>query len=181
MAHVCHDSLIAHVHTRIVFHRVLIFAYRFSQLQIGWHSILTLFLKTFNLVPGVPGFSWDSSFITWYYSQIPWAEFRFVENVLKIISRFSATLSAIGCTYSYVCHDSRHMCAMTHSWHIFTPALCSIVFSSLPAGTHSYVCHDSGTAHIHTQIMCRDILNSYGVALVSRIEKIIGLFCKRAL
>ena len=38
----------------------------YSQLQIGWHSILRLFLKTFNLVPGVPGFSWDSSFITWY-------------------------------------------------------------------------------------------------------------------
>ena len=38
----------------------------YSQLQIRWHSILRLFLKTFNLVPGVPGFSWDSSFITWY-------------------------------------------------------------------------------------------------------------------
>jgi len=38
----------------------------YSQLQIGWHSILRLFLKTFNLVPGVPGFSWDSSFINWY-------------------------------------------------------------------------------------------------------------------
>ena len=31
----------------------------YSWLQIGWHSILRLFLKTFNLVPGVPGFSWD--------------------------------------------------------------------------------------------------------------------------
>jgi len=38
----------------------------YSQLQIVWHSILRLFLKTFNSVPGVPGFSWDSSFITWY-------------------------------------------------------------------------------------------------------------------
>ena len=28
----------------------------YSQLQIGWHSILRLFLKTFNFVPGVPGF-----------------------------------------------------------------------------------------------------------------------------
>ena len=42
--------------------------YLYSQLQIGWHSILRLFLKAFNLVPGVPGFSWDSSLITWYYS-----------------------------------------------------------------------------------------------------------------
>ena len=38
---------------------------KYNQLQIGWHSILRLFLQTFNFVPGVPGFSWDSSFITW--------------------------------------------------------------------------------------------------------------------
>jgi len=31
----------------------------YSQLQIGWHSILRFFLKTFDLVPGVLGFSWD--------------------------------------------------------------------------------------------------------------------------
>ena len=31
----------------------------YRQLQIGWHSILRLFLKTFNFVPGVPGFSLD--------------------------------------------------------------------------------------------------------------------------
>jgi len=31
-----------------------------SQLQIGWHRILGLFPKTFNLVPGAPEFSWDS-------------------------------------------------------------------------------------------------------------------------
>ena len=37
----------------------------YSQLQIGWHSTVRLFLKTFNLVPGVPGFSWDLSFISW--------------------------------------------------------------------------------------------------------------------
>ena len=27
----------------------------YSQLQIGWHRIWRLFLKTFNLVPGLPG------------------------------------------------------------------------------------------------------------------------------
>jgi len=37
---------------------------RYSQLQIGWHRIWRLFLKTFNLVPNVPGFSWDPSFNT---------------------------------------------------------------------------------------------------------------------
>ena len=31
----------------------------YGQLHIGWHRILRLFLKTFSLVPGVPGFSWD--------------------------------------------------------------------------------------------------------------------------
>jgi len=31
----------------------------YSQLQIGWHRILRLFLEKFNLVPGVPGFSWE--------------------------------------------------------------------------------------------------------------------------
>ena len=29
---------------------------KYSQLQIGWHRIWRLFLKTFNLVPGEPGF-----------------------------------------------------------------------------------------------------------------------------
>ena len=38
----------------------------YSQLQIGWQSISRLFLKTFDLIPGVPGSSQDSSFITWY-------------------------------------------------------------------------------------------------------------------
>jgi len=40
----------------------------YSQLQIGWHRILRLFLKTFNLVPGIPGFLLNSSlsFISWY-------------------------------------------------------------------------------------------------------------------
>ena len=41
---------------------------QFDQI-IGWNRILTLFLKSFNLVPGVPKFSWDLSlapFITWY-------------------------------------------------------------------------------------------------------------------
>ena len=45
---------------------VLFQAPMYSQLQKGRHWILRLFLKTFNLVPGVPGFSWDVPFITWY-------------------------------------------------------------------------------------------------------------------
>ena len=36
---------------------------RYSRLQIVWHRILRLFLKTFNSVPGVPGFSRDLSLV----------------------------------------------------------------------------------------------------------------------
>jgi len=36
----------------------MVFRYTmYSQLRIAWHRILRLFLKTFDLVPGVPGFS----------------------------------------------------------------------------------------------------------------------------
>jgi len=49
---------------RYLFEAFLVWLY--SQLQIGWHIIWRLFLKTFNLVPGVAGFSWDLLFITWY-------------------------------------------------------------------------------------------------------------------
>jgi len=37
----------------------------YSQMQIGWHSILRLILKTFNLVPCIPGLLWVLSFIAW--------------------------------------------------------------------------------------------------------------------
>jgi len=36
---------------------------KYSRLQIGWHTILRLFLKTFNSTPGVPGFSLDLQFV----------------------------------------------------------------------------------------------------------------------
>jgi len=69
-----------------------------SQLQIVWNRIWRLFLKTFNFVPGVPGLLWDLSFYHLVLIVNPtWPEFWFVENVLEIISRFCATLSAIGC------------------------------------------------------------------------------------
>jgi len=38
----------------------------YSRLQIGLHRILRLFLKTSDLVPGVPGFSWDLSLVPSY-------------------------------------------------------------------------------------------------------------------
>ena len=47
-----------------VFQGVSVCAY--SLLQTGWHRILRLILKTFNLVPGVPGFSWDLSLLPRY-------------------------------------------------------------------------------------------------------------------
>ena len=66
----------------------------YSQLQIGWHRILRLFLKTFNLVPGVPGFI--ISYLILIVNPmgrilVRWKSFR---NNLEILS----TLSAIGCT-----------------------------------------------------------------------------------
>jgi len=39
----------------------------YNQLQIGWHRILRIFLKSFNLVPGVPRFSWDLSLVPCYH------------------------------------------------------------------------------------------------------------------
>jgi len=38
-------------------HDVVTHTASYSPLHIGWHRILRIFLKTFNLVPGVPGFS----------------------------------------------------------------------------------------------------------------------------
>jgi len=38
----------------------------YSQLQIGWHRIFRFFLKTFHIVPGVPGFLWDQSLVPSY-------------------------------------------------------------------------------------------------------------------
>jgi len=49
---------------------------------------LGLFQKPFNLIPGVPGASWE--------------EFLFVGKVLEIISRCCSTVSAIDCIYIYI-------------------------------------------------------------------------------
>jgi len=70
--HVWHDSLICGIHISVCEWYVYAcydMIHSYSQLQIGWHRILRLFLIFFNLVPGVPEFSWDLSvvlFITWY-------------------------------------------------------------------------------------------------------------------
>ena len=52
-----HDS---YIYSYIRIHTTVIYtSYTYSQLEIVWHSILRLFLLFFDLVPGVPGFSWD--------------------------------------------------------------------------------------------------------------------------
>ena len=83
MSHVTHVNESCHTYERVMSHSERLLSHiwisqgnmgfftcdttaLYSQLQIGWHSILRLFRKTFNLVPGVPGFSWDSLFITRY-------------------------------------------------------------------------------------------------------------------
>jgi len=74
----------------------------YSQLQIGCHRILRIFLKTFNWVPGVP------RLIIYYLVLLvnPMGRILVCWFVFQIISRFSATLSAIGCrcimNYAYI-------------------------------------------------------------------------------
>jgi len=68
------------------------FLYVYSRLQIAWHRTLRWFLKRFNLVPGVPGFSCDLSLVPCYNlvlivnpmgrTLVRWKRFR---NNLKIL------------------------------------------------------------------------------------------------
>ena len=67
--------------------------FKYSHLQIGSHSILRLFLKFFDLVPGFPqDSSLINSFINWRKSSIPWAEFWFVGKVYERISKCCARI-----------------------------------------------------------------------------------------
>jgi len=85
------------------------FVWLYSRLQIGWHRILKLFLKTFNLVPGVAGFPWDVSLVPWYSVVfivnpmgnvlVRWIVFR---NDLKILCCFVCNRLYILYVYMYV-------------------------------------------------------------------------------
>jgi len=82
-------------------------------------------------------------------------------------------------THSWLIHDS----FMTHSWliHDSFMTLSWLIHESFM--THSWLIHDSFMTHscvIHVSFICHSCV-WYGVALVSRIDKMIGLFCKRAL
>jgi len=93
-----------HIWTRrsyfVRYNWIVLISSTYSRLQIGQQKILRLRLKTFNLVPGEPGFSWDLSWVPYYYLVlivnpmgrivVRWRSFR---NNLKIF----ATLSATGC------------------------------------------------------------------------------------
>ena len=51
-----------------IYIHIYISIHMYSRLQIGWHRILRIFLKTFNLVLGIPGFSSYLSFAQHYYA-----------------------------------------------------------------------------------------------------------------
>jgi len=55
-----HTHTHLHVNNYILEHIII---YIYSRLQISWPRILWLFLKTFNVVAGVPGFSWELSLV----------------------------------------------------------------------------------------------------------------------
>ena len=60
-----HTHTCTYAHTRVYIQNSN--TYLYSQLQKGWHRILRPFLKTFNLVPGVPGFPRELSLVPCYY------------------------------------------------------------------------------------------------------------------
>jgi len=71
-------------------------------------------------------------------------------------------------------HPVQPRCAMTHSHVRHDSFVCAM--------TRSYVCHDPlkcDVTHAYLQpIPNVTASNNYGVATVSRIDKIIGLFCR---
>ena len=116
------------------------YIYIYFQLPMGWHRILRLFLKTFNWVPGAPGFyPWDLQVLPCNNMVLiikPWRiSVCLVLNwkLSDIISRFCATLSPIGCIYKnnfniylYKCiwihiyatyvHINKHVCTCIYVW-----------------------------------------------------------------
>jgi len=113
----------------------------YSRLQIGWQKILRLFLETFNLVPGVPGFSWDLSWVPCYYLVLivnPMGRIVVRWIFVEMISRFFATLSAIGCTYACI-HILIDMACGT----------CIYIVSKITYMHGTYIC-SYAYIHIHT-------------------------------
>jgi len=142
-------------------------SYSYSQLRIGRQKILRIFLKTFNLVSGEPGFSWDISLVPCYYMVLivnPMDRILVRWKVLETMSRTFATLSAIGCmcntTHWYVCYDSYtcmtwliQMCDMTTPYAQSHPVTRSQPHTCTHTHTHTHTrthTHTHAHAHAHT-------------------------------
>jgi len=118
----------------------------FSQLQIGWHRCLRLFVKTFGLVTGVPRFSWDLWLVPFYHL-VP-----LVNPMGRILVRRQSFRSIFHilchpiCTWLYMWHDSlicvtwlTHMCDMTHSYVWHDSLICVTWLTHMCDMTHPYV------------------------------------------
>ena len=92
--HIHKKSKHTHTHTHLhinnyILERIIIYIY--SRLQIRWHRILRFFLKTFNVVAGVPGFSWELSLvpslrgINHKFHVQSSGSFNFFTNILEIL------------------------------------------------------------------------------------------------
>ena len=121
-------------------------------------------IQCFHLVPVVPEFYFSiynqNHVINWYESEIPWAESWYVDKVLGVISRFCASPSAIGCTFEHTFRNSR-----TNEQTIYNRTNI----------------HKQSEIEIHAHIIVYKYEYIYGVAMMSKLLKMIGLFCKRAL
>jgi len=82
----------------------------------------------------------------------------------------------------HLCTHTHHM-NRTHQWVAVAPALCLGNWQYHLCTPHTHTTHTHHTLHTpicHMTHMHRTY-DTYGVVLVSRIDKIIGLFCKRDL
>jgi len=83
-------------------------------------------------------------------------------------------------SFMYVWHDSLicvtwliHMCHMTHTYVWHDSFICVTWLIHICDMTHSLVLYDSFIRVSHVAF-------TYGVAMISRLLKIIGVFCKKA-
>jgi len=72
-----------------------------------------------------------------------------------------------------------HIVYMWQSWHTHVAHLC--MAQRHPLCHASYDCVGYVTEDIHVAVMSHMIYMRYGVATISRLLQILGLFCKRAL
>jgi len=128
---------------------------------------------------------WHDSSATWLIQYIRATRLMHIQRGGVHASTHSRTLHMCDMTPSYVRHDS-FICA---TWLIHIPerGARDSTFVALSRLIHMRdmirILQICDMTHSHTKAWgaCLDTRAHYGVALVSRIDKFIGLFCKRAL